>query len=165
MTYVLIVEAYAEQTFRLIQPIYRRWNLYCIVYDNDTNYELKQTFMNLNVCFDNIILLETFIDINRADFSILNSIMNCMKVLYSHVIEWRYVQILSWNDFPWKTNAKMVKIMQIFNGSQDTELVQCPTSRFRFYHRDVDKEHTLDENKKNLKKSIPPGHIVIYKGR
>ena len=46
--------------------------------------------------------------------------------------DWKYIQIISGNDVPIKTNLEMVQILQIYNGSQDVEL--SPGHRGRYSH-------------------------------
>lgn len=162
LAFVIMVAQNAEQIVRLFQSIYRPWNLYCLTYDNDTSYQFQQTMHNIDSCYDNIVMPETFVEVNWAGFSILQTAVNCLSVLNSNVskIEWNYVQIVSWNDFPLKTNRQMVEIMRILNGSQDAELSDGQPERFRQFH----KESNLDESKKSLKKPLPPGNMIIYKG-
>lgn len=160
LAFVVTVAKNSEQVVRLFQTIYRPWNLYCLTYDNHTSLSFKNTMHNLHKCFDNIIMPDTFINIKWAGFSILESTMNCLKLLSEHKINWRYVQLLSWNDFPLKTNEKMVEIMQILNGSQDSELSKGQAKKFLIFYN----ESRLDESRKFIKKSLPPGYMTIYKG-
>lgn len=161
LAFVVLVAQNAEQVVRLFQTIYRPWNLYCLAYDNDTEHEFKRTMHNLDKCYKNIVMPNTFVNVSWGGFSILQTTMNCLKVLQdSKNYKWRYVQIMSWNDFPLKTNFETVEIMQILNGTQDAELSEGQTERFRQFYI----EAALDESKKFMKKSLPPGNMVIYKG-
>lgn len=54
----------------------------------------------------------------------------------------------------------ILEIMKILNGSQDAELAFGQSERFRLYHR----ESSIDATRRNDRKPIPPGNLVVYKG-
>lgn len=111
LAFVIIGAQSVEQIVRLFQMIYHPNNLYCITYDNKTSLDFKQSLRNIESCYDNIIMPKTFVDIHWGGYSILQSAMYCMKELADHEsIKWKYVQILSWNDIPLKTNEEMIGI-------------------------------------------------------
>lgn len=162
LAYVMVAHKSAEQFSRLLQAIYHPENAYCIAYDSDSPEPFRRALHKIASCLPNIIMPKKHVNINWAGFSILNSMMNCLEVLRNGKlmpIQWRYVQFLSWNDFPLRTNDEMIRIFQIFNGSQDSELSTAQSERYvKEVHEGVGDWET------NIRKPLPPGHFVPYKG-
>ena len=61
--------------------------------------------------------------------------------------------MVSWNDFPLKSNWEMVKIFKVLNGSQDTEL----------YYMEPPFTVAKENGRLNVRQPIPPDGITIYK--
>uniref|UniRef100_A0A915JGF9 Uncharacterized protein n=1 Tax=Romanomermis culicivorax TaxID=13658 RepID=A0A915JGF9_ROMCU len=171
---ILAGEKYAHQVYRLMSQIYRPWNAYCINLDDDGSADFKRAMKNLDKCFANIIMPKKFLNIKWASSTILESTMDCLQLLndYDSALPWRYVQFVSWNDFPLRTMNEMVRIVKILNGSQDSELTRVYSlgltsikslhtlHRYEKFHQDAD----IDEKRKNVAKPVPPGDLVVYKG-
>src|SRR3569832_188669 len=77
--------------------------------------------------------------------------MDCMELLHQSHRSWNYVQIVSWNDYPMKTNLELVQIYKRLNGTTDSDMEHPRLTRI-----------ILDPN--NRINAIPPGDIVLYKG-
>jgi hypothetical protein len=169
LAYVFLGAKGGEQTIRLLQAVYHPRNIYCMTYDNKSSDEFKQTLRNLDNCYENIIMPDKFVKVYWGGFSILQSVQFCLDALRKQkAVKWHYVQVLSWNDYPLRTNGEFVKIMKIFNGAQDSLLEPSWSNRTRHYF-DVKfdseyKEHHIDRTKNNALKNIPPGGLVEYKG-
>lgn len=56
--------------------------------------------------------------------------MSCLSLLDRLPSSWEYVQIHSGHDVPLKTNAEMVRIFKILNGSNDVEFVAPDRQRW-----------------------------------
>lgn len=163
LAFVLVVEKEAEQVARLFARLYQPQNLYCLTYDNHSSPEFKRAMDSLIDCFpDSIVTPSEKRDIFWADFSILAATMDCLEVLARHKPRhrWKYVQILSWNDIPLRTNLEMVRILKLFDGANDVELSGGQADRFRYYHVDG----SLDETKGDMKRPVPPDGLIVYKG-
>ena len=59
--------------------------------------------------------------------------MNCMSAIKEQKghRDWKYVQIISGNDAPLKSNLEMVRILKIYNGSHDVELSRGEAYRYK----------------------------------
>jgi hypothetical protein len=94
--------------------------------------------------------------------------MFCLDALNRQKVNWKYVQILSWNDFPLRTNHEFIQIMKIFNGAQDSLLAYSEADRNRKYFDVVRYSTTMndhrDPKKMDQTKSIPPGNLFEFKG-
>lgn len=160
LAYVLVVEKNADQVIRLLQSIYRSENLYCLTYDSHSRDDFKQSMKNIAKCYDNILMPDNHHPINWGGFSILEANMKCLQLLHGHTVKWKYVQMLSWNDYPLKTNEEMVEIFKILNGSNDSELKDGEPYRYIKYYVE---DHS-DSSKDTMNKPVPPGNLYIYKG-
>jgi len=155
LAFAIITEKYAEQMVRLLSSIYQPQNLYCLTYDSHAEASFKKAMDRLVKCFPNVLTLDINQDIFWGANSILEVIMDCMKVLWTQQTrhKWTYVQILSWNDIPLKTNLEMVKILKLFNGANDAELIDAEPNHYRYYRTD-----------EKRKLPLPPDGLVMYKG-
>jgi len=109
----------------------------------------------------NMLMPPEHLEIYWADISLLRATLNCMSAMEKRRDhDWRYVQILSYNDFPLKTNKEMVQILRMFNGANDAELTGGQAERYTHYH----KLSELDEQRLNETRPIPPAGLILYKG-
>lgn len=163
LAFSMVVEKEAEQVARLLSSLYQPQNLFCLTYDLHASPQFKRAMDSLMRCFpDNMISPKVRREIFWGDFSILEATMDCLQALTygrpNH--RWKYVQIISWNDVPMRTNWEMVKILQIFDGAQDVDLMENFVWRFRNYFF----QGEWDNYQKERKRSIPPGNIIMYRG-
>lgn len=162
LAYVFLGARNAAQTVRVFRSIYRPQNAYCITYDNKSSEAYKNAIRQLSSCFKNeknVFLTPHPEPVYYELYSILHSVMVCLKVLLDAwtTIPWRYVQIVSWNDFPLRTNAEMVEIFKIFNGSQDSALDPI---MIEFFVPNWD----LQSMELPQPRTIPPDGLTMYKG-
>lgn len=161
IAYVILGARNAAQTVRLFRMIYQPQNAYCLAYDNKSDPGYQASIRRLVGCFPegNVFLHPRPEPVKWMLYSILHTVMICVKVLLENhkTVPWRYVQIFSWNDFPLKNNAEMVKMFKIFNGSQDSALDPLMPEYYAW---------NFDQNYKAVPppKNILPDGLTMYKG-
>lgn len=176
LAYVMIVHSDFHLILRLLMSLYWPQNSYCIHLDAKATDSLAEALRSIAKCYSNIYFLESRVNVYWGHPNILESAMRCFKVLKNLRNPWRYVQITSESDFPLKTNAEMVEILSIFNGSQDCALAEVRSTtemeRVVYSHRELLNASTNQPDMcgpvwyrdKTKRKSLPPGNVRIYKG-
>uniref|UniRef100_A0A915KTC6 Uncharacterized protein n=1 Tax=Romanomermis culicivorax TaxID=13658 RepID=A0A915KTC6_ROMCU len=151
LAYVFMSHRNLHQTLRLFRAIYHPQNVYCVNWDKKSADVYKKTMENMASCFDNVFYPKEHRNIYWCHNSILRATMDCMEILHKSKRKWRYVQIVSWNDFPLKSNLELVQIFKELNGSVDSDLEHPRLTRIVL-------------NPSNKPNPVPPGGLVLYKG-
>ena len=110
---------------RLLRAIYRAHNVYCIHIDAKSSSEFQSAIKSFVACFKNVRLASKLERIVYAGFSRLQADINCMKdhlqTAPSFSTIWRYLINTAEQAFPLRTNAELMKILRLYNGSNDIE--------------------------------------------
>ncbi|GAB1603735.1 beta-1,3-galactosyl-O-glycosyl-glycoprotein beta-1,6-N-acetylglucosaminyltransferase 3-like [Argonauta hians] len=156
------------QVERLLRAIYRPNNIYCLHIDAKSSRSLHKNIRNLASCFDNVFIASKLEDVIYSGFSRLQADLTCMSDLLRTKVSWKYFINLPSQAFPLRTNLELVKILKIYNGSNDIEGItgsRMLPERFKFVHRIVStggKKKTIQNT--HRKKTPPPHNISIVKG-
>ena len=134
-----------HQFEKLLRAVYRPQNYYCIHVDLKSDPEFKKNVQLLVNCFndDNIFISPISFDVKWATMTVLKPEIECMKELWnrfavdsnsSYVDKekkgrkkplWRYFINLTGQEFPLRTNLEIVRILKIFNGSNNVEATRA----------------------------------------
>ncbi len=151
------------QVERLLRAIYRPQNIYCFHVDAKVSQSLMDAVKSLVDCFPNMFIASKLERIMYAGFSRLQADINCMKDLVKSGHEWKYLFNLAGQSFPLKTNAEIVKILKIYNGSNDIEgIYGNRILKSRFQNEWIEDKGQLKKTGK--KNPPPPGNIDIVRG-
>uniref|UniRef100_K1RB74 Beta-1,3-galactosyl-O-glycosyl-glycoprotein beta-1,6-N-acetylglucosaminyltransferase 4 n=1 Tax=Magallana gigas TaxID=29159 RepID=K1RB74_MAGGI len=120
IAYSILVYKSPEQFEILLRSIYRPQNMYCVHVDRKTVEYVFNEFFCIVRCFPNVKMVSKRIEVNWGKISVLLPDITCMKDLLS-IPKWKYFINLTGQEFPLRTNYELVKILQIFNGSNDGE--------------------------------------------
>ena len=124
-------------------------------------------------CFNNVFIVSKREKIVYAGYSRLQAEINCMTDVLGKGKKWKYYINLAGQDFPIKTNLEMVKILKVYNGSNDIEgmsgqRVQAVRGRFSKSWQEVvlpDKPRQRAVlNKTNVAKEPPPHGLKLVRG-
>jgi len=113
-----------------------------------------------------------------ASFSRLRADLNCMHDLLSPnhpslaaknlTADWKYLLNLASSEFPLRTNYELARILSLFNGANDIEVISGQLPRERVSHRWLVRRHpsTGRESlfKSNETKSAVPHNFTLVKG-
>ncbi|XP_041357750.1 beta-1,3-galactosyl-O-glycosyl-glycoprotein beta-1,6-N-acetylglucosaminyltransferase 4-like [Gigantopelta aegis] len=105
----------------LLKAIYRPQNLYCLHLDTYSGNDIRSAAKSLAACFNNVFLASRSEYVTYGGFSRLRADINCMEDLLSKTQKWKYMINLPRQEYPLKTNIELVKILKIYNGSNDIE--------------------------------------------
>ncbi|XP_061192206.1 beta-1,3-galactosyl-O-glycosyl-glycoprotein beta-1,6-N-acetylglucosaminyltransferase-like [Saccostrea echinata] len=109
-----------EQFEILLRAIYRPQNIYCIHIDKKTSDSIFEEFSSITRCFQNVFLASERISVQWGGKGELTQELVCMKDLLRYS-KWKYLINLTGQEFPLRTNYELVKILKIFNGSNEGE--------------------------------------------
>ena len=121
IAYSIVVFKGIEQVERLLRAIYRPQNSYCIHVDSKSGDPFKKALAAIVGCFDNVFLASRSVDVRWGQFSVLEADLICMKDLWEASATWKYFINLTGQEFPLKTNAELVKILNVYNGANNLE--------------------------------------------
>ncbi|KHN86238.1 Beta-1,3-galactosyl-O-glycosyl-glycoprotein beta-1,6-N-acetylglucosaminyltransferase 3 [Toxocara canis] len=130
LAYAALVYKWADQVFYMIGSLYHPQNVYCIAVDGKSDRSFKQSMKLLSTCFTNIHVMVVE-RVNYCGFSVINSVMQCLRMLTKSAIPWRYFQYISNFDLPLKTNHEMVRIFKRLNGSFNSEIKEYQRHRLQ----------------------------------
>ena len=151
------------QLARLLRAIYRPHNVYCVHVDAQSAKDFMAAVTSLVSCFDNVRLASRLERVVYAGFSRLQADINCMKDHNQSSIQWRYLINTAGQAFPLRTNAELVKILQLYNGSNDIEgLYGARILRGRFQNEWIEDGGGLKKTGK--RNPPPPDDIDIVRG-
>ena len=162
IAFAILTYEHAEQIHRLLELIYRPQNFYCIHIDSKSSKEYRKAIESMTSCFDNVIIASKSEYIVWGGFGILQAELNCMKDLLNKSQTWKYLIHMSGNELPLKTNYELVKILKLYNGTNDVEIIDDFHSRYIY-------KHVLTSDNKSVMgltetKSPPPHNYKIAKG-
>ncbi|TKR80036.1 hypothetical protein L596_014171 [Steinernema carpocapsae] len=99
---------------------YSPQNSYCFVLDGKADRYFKTSMRNLASCFPNVYVPKTEYDIDRFGHNMNMAHWECVKELRN--VPWKYVYFMQNHDIPLKTNLETVRILKLFNGTNDVEV-------------------------------------------
>ncbi|GAB1609434.1 beta-1,3-galactosyl-O-glycosyl-glycoprotein beta-1,6-N-acetylglucosaminyltransferase 3-like [Argonauta hians] len=155
------------QVERLLRVIYRPSNIYCLHIDAKSSKYLQNNIKNLASCFDNVFIASKLEDVVYAGFSRLQADLNCMSDLLKTNINWKYFINLPSQAYPLRTNLELVKILKIYNGSNDIEGItgaRALSYRYKYVHKIVTTKGKKSVQNTYKVKPPPPHNITIVKG-
>ena len=177
LAFSILVYYNVEQLERLLKLIYRPQNVYCIHIDLKSSSEVHEAIQSIVQCFDNVFISSKLEDVIYAGFSRLKADINCMHGLFNFknnftynnnkmVPKWKYFVNLASTEFPLRTNYELTKILCLFNGANDIQVVTDPYSldRVKYSRVSVYKNNQRVLIKTNLLKDPPPYNFTIKKG-
>jgi hypothetical protein len=163
VAYTILTYKDAVQTEKLLRTIYRPHNLYCIHIDRSADSALHYAMKSIASCLTNVFVASKLEDVIYAGFSRLQADLNCMSDLLTNTdVKWRYVINLPSQEFPLKTNAEIVKILTIYNGTNSIESVFDKNTAYRYNEAYTVMNGKLKPTGK--KKDPPPYNITVGKG-
>jgi hypothetical protein len=162
-----------DQLHLLLRAIYRPHNSYCLHVDGYAAKEVFEAAKGLATCVPGVFLASQREKVVYGGFTRLQADINCMQDHWQRsqtgqATPWRYLINLASQDFPLKTNLEMVKILSIYNGTNDIEGITGArrlTQRFTIKHVYRPAENgRLQLVKTDEKYKHPPHNMTVVKG-
>ena len=169
VAYSILLYKDVEQAERLLRALYAPQNHFCLHIDMDAKFEVHKAVQGIADCFDNVFVVSRKEYIVYGGFTRLQADLNCMDNLLQNKRRWYYFINLPSQEFPLKTNAEIVKILNTYNGANDIEGLtggRRIADRYKFrhiYRREKNKIKPRPIRTKT-EKEPPPGNITVVKG-
>ncbi len=164
----IIMHKDASQVEKLLRAIYRPQNVYCLHVDTKAEAATIATVRALAGCFPNVFVASKLESVVYAGISRLQADINCMKDLVKTPRPWRYLINLAGQVFPLKSNLELVKILRIYNGSNDIEGLYNRVLKGRFQNEwretNLDSPHPVLKKTENKKNPPAPDNIDVVRG-
>lgn len=169
VAYSILLYKEVDQAERLLRAIYSPNNYYCFHVDADSKPSIHEAVQGIADCFDNVFVVSRKEYIVYSGFTRLQADLNCMENLLQYNRKWQYFINLPSQQFPLKTNSEIVRILKIYNGSNDIEGLtggRRLSNRFsnRYVYRPVNSSTKLKAIRLNQKKDDPPFNVTVVKG-
>ena len=168
IAYNILLHDNVAQFERLFRAIYRPQNSYCIHIDAKSTPSFKTVVKTIVGCFQNAFIASKLELVVYAGYSRLLADINCMKDQLSSPIKWRYLLNTAANAYPLKTNAEIVKILKIYNGTNDIRAVMSKSPylvkrwNYEYYERKSGPFYVVKTAKRPYRP--PPHNLTIVKG-
>ncbi|VDM46608.1 unnamed protein product [Toxocara canis] len=114
----------------MLNVMYAPQNEYCYIIDSKASMKFHAMMRNLSRCFPNVHISDIEYVVDSAGNNMTRSLLQCLCVLLKRP-HWKYVFLLQNHDFLLKTNAELVKILSVFNGSNDVEMKELTYGALR----------------------------------
>ncbi|NXD03818.1 GCNT3 acetylglucosaminyltransferase, partial [Certhia familiaris] len=155
IAYSMVIHHKIDMFERLLRSVYAPQNVYCIHVDTKSPAAFQEAVRAIAACFPNVFVASRLESVVYASYSRLQADLNCMQDLLQSAVPWRYFINTCGTDFPIKTNAEIVRALQLLQGQNSVES-ERPTAakqqRWQ-YHYEVSKHISRTAQKKE-----PPPH-------
>ena len=178
LAFIILTYNNVEQFERLLRVIYRPQNVYCIHVDSKSSHEFMMAVRSISKCFKNVFITTKLERIVYASFTRLKADINCMVDLTasnksahpnlydkSFDANWKYLINVASTEFPLRTNYELTKILNMFNGANDIEVItNFPKERIQYKWKVKRNEGTTQEymvRTKIIKNDIPHNYTIV----
>uniref|UniRef100_A0A183BUY6 Secreted protein n=1 Tax=Globodera pallida TaxID=36090 RepID=A0A183BUY6_GLOPA len=105
--------AFARTVFR-----YAPQNVYCYALDAKADALFMRRVHALAHCFPNVVVLAEQFSVFSNGKNVTRAQLACLEAMLP-MGEWKYALLLQNHDLPLRTNAEMVEILRVYNGTND----------------------------------------------
>ncbi|KAM5152979.1 beta-1,3-galactosyl-O-glycosyl-glycoprotein beta-1,6-N-acetylglucosaminyltransferase 3-like [Mantella aurantiaca] len=158
----MVIHNKIEMFERLLRSIYTPHNIYCVHVDKKSPEKFKKAVKAITLCFENVFVASKLEKVVYASWSRVQADLNCMEELLKSNVQWRYLINTCGTDFPIKTNAEMVKALQVLNGKNSMESEQTPPHKMRRWLFQYKVGDAI--SKTDTRKEPPPDNITMFSG-
>ena len=164
IAYSLIAHKDSVQIEMLLRAIYRPQNVYCIHIDRSSNFDLLNAMKAITKCLPNAFIASKLENVIYEEYSRLQADINCMTDLIKTDVPWKYLINLPAQEYPLKTNAEIVEILKLFNGTSSIESVYNEGTYYRINETYRVNKETMKMEGTGQQKEPPPHNITVGKG-
>ncbi|RLW03583.1 hypothetical protein DV515_00006271 [Chloebia gouldiae] len=155
IAYSMIIHHKIDMFERLLRSIYAPQNVYCVHVDSKSPAAFQKAVRAIAACFPNVFVASRLESVVYAAWPRLQADLNCMQDLLQSPVPWRYLINTCGTDFPIKTNAEIVRVLQVLQGRNTVESERPSAAKQQRwkYHYEVGETISRTDQKK-----LPPPH-------
>ncbi|TMS35190.1 hypothetical protein L596_002641 [Steinernema carpocapsae] len=144
----------------IFNAIYAPQNRFCYILDRKTDPAMRKLMHSLARCFPNVHVLTQEFPLDSYGHNMNAAYLTCYEHLLGNGSKWKYVVSLQNHDMPLRTNRDLVRILKIFNGSNDVEVTKPNKNRIplpKWTRESQTREYSWTLNSLNIvrNKSLP----------
>uniref|UniRef100_A0A0N5BIF9 Uncharacterized protein n=1 Tax=Strongyloides papillosus TaxID=174720 RepID=A0A0N5BIF9_STREA len=132
LAYSMLVYKNYYQLELQLSLTYSQYNHYCFIIDSKSNSLFHEQLIKLGSCFENVYIMKKEFTLDSNGKNYANGHMECLRHLISK--NWNYVFLLQNHDFPLKTNLQLIRILKLYNGASDFQMVPGYLERIDIYN-------------------------------
>ncbi|KAI3420135.1 hypothetical protein GPALN_003459 [Globodera pallida] len=111
--------AFARTVFRQMLSVeYSPENVYCYALDAKADALFMRRVHALAHCFPNVVVLAEHFNVFSNGKNVTRAQLACLEAMLP-MGEWKYALLLQNHDLPLRTNAELVEILRVYNGTND----------------------------------------------
>ncbi|XP_057238505.1 beta-1,3-galactosyl-O-glycosyl-glycoprotein beta-1,6-N-acetylglucosaminyltransferase 3-like [Malurus melanocephalus] len=137
IAYSIVIHNKIHMFERLLRSIYAPQNVYCVHMDSKSPAAFQEAVRAIAACFRNVFVASRLESVVYASWSRLQADLNCMQDLLQSPVPWRYLLNTCGTDFPIKTNAEIVRALQVLQGRNSLESEKpsaAKQGRWQYHH-------------------------------
>lgn len=155
IAYSMVIHHKIDMFERLLRAVYAPQNVYCVHVDSKAPAAFQEAVRAIVACFPNVFVASRLESVVYASWSRLQADLNCMHDLLQSPVPWRYLINTCGTDFPIKTNAEIVRALQLLQGQNSAESEKPTAAKEQrwTYHYEV-----RESISRTYRKKLPPPH-------
>ncbi|CAD5205674.1 unnamed protein product [Bursaphelenchus okinawaensis] len=108
---------------------YSPQNIYCYAIDAKAPKVFHARLHALSACLPNVIVTRVEYRMDSEGHNGTRSMMECLRMITKH--NWKYVFVLQNHDIQIKTNSELIRILQLYNGTNDVQAYRQSIKRIQ----------------------------------
>lgn len=175
LAYSILTYNNVEQFERLLNLIHEPSNIYCIHVDQKASKTFKQAVESIVNCFDNVFVASQAENIVYAGYSRLKADVNCLGDLFNldklidkhwnfmgkRNVPWKYFVNMASTEMPLRTNYELTRILDVYNGSNEVEIIKSISPNRIKYEWIEDKVEGKLTMTNKTKSAVPHGYKIV----
>ncbi|NXB11844.1 GCNT3 acetylglucosaminyltransferase, partial [Cnemophilus loriae] len=162
IAYSMVIHYKIDMFERLLRSVYAPQNVYCVHVDSKSPPAFQEAVRAIAACFPNVFVASRLESVVYAAWSRLQADLNCMQDLLQSPVPWRYLINTCGTDFPIKTNAEIVRALQLLQGQNNVESEKPTAAKQQRWQYHYEVRDTISRT--NQKKQPPPHSYPMFTG-
>ncbi|NXU45999.1 GCNT3 acetylglucosaminyltransferase, partial [Drymodes brunneopygia] len=162
IAYSMVIHHKIDMFERLLRSVYAPQNVYCIHMDSKSPPAFQEAVRAIAACFPNVFVASRLESVVYAAWSRLQADFNCMQDLLQSPVPWRYLINTCGTDFPIKTNAEIVRALQLLRGHNSVESEKPTAAKQQRWQYHYEVKESISRT--NQKKQPPPHGYPMFTG-
>ncbi|TRZ18889.1 hypothetical protein HGM15179_008219 [Zosterops borbonicus] len=155
IAYSIVIHHKIDMFERLLRSVYAPQNVYCVHMDSKSPAAFQKAVRAIAACFPNVFVASRLESVVYAAWPRVQADLNCMQDLLQSPVPWRYFINTCGTDFPIKTNAEIVRALQVLQGQNSVESEKPSAYKEQRWQYHYEVGQTIS---RTAQKKLPPPH-------